>query len=341
MTSKRYLGNIITDTPTPPTNGFADTPANGVWTLADVRTYEAAGLWPNLKNGTAQYVYNVGDEQSDRGRFNLNSLGNETTFGTMTDTSARFEGVCSSNTRGIVAGGSNTILYWTLATDGATADFGDRTVSENCKSTSNNTRGINFSEGSNTIDYVTIASTGNASDFGDQTVTRANGQQDRSASTTRAICTGGWLSGGTTNVIDYVTISTTGNATDFGNLTQARGYNATSADGTRAVCAAGLASPSPTTYTNVIDYVTIASTGNATDFGDYTAAQRVTTAAAGTTRGLYLAGDAGNSPFDPKACYYITIQTLGNTADFGDLTRQSGYTRFGSCSNATVAVQPS
>ena len=337
---KRYLGNIITDTPTPPADGLGDTPANGVWTLADVRTYEAAGLWPNLKNGTAQYVYNVGDQQSDRGRVNLNTLGDETSFGTMSDTSGRFEGVSSNNTRGLVAGNGNTILYWTLASDGTTTDFGDRTVSNQCKSGANNTRSImaSLGTGSDVIDYVTIASTGNATDFGDLTVARGN--FGSATANTRTVFFGGWPSGSIFDTIDYITTATTGNATDFGDLTGNRAFVAGLADGTRAVCSAGLSNASPTTYVNTMDYITVASTGNATDFGDNVVQQRTTAGAAGSTRGLFVAGDAGGSGFNPKAMYYITIQSTGNSALFGEMTRQSGYTRFGSCSNATVAVQP-
>ena len=87
---------------------------------------------------------------------------------------------------------------------------------------------------------------------------------------TRSIAAGGiqpWPSGG--NYIEYVTTQTTGDATDFGDLTVGRdmGGNAAASDGTYAVFIMGGTSSNPYT-SNVLDYVTIQTTGNATDFGD-------------------------------------------------------------------------
>lgn len=73
-----------------------------------------------------------------------------------------------------------------------------------------------------------------------------------------------------------------------------------------------------TTY-NIIDYVTFATTGNATDFGDLT---QVTSALAGTaseTRGVF---GGGNNSLGNRinVISYITITSSGNALDFGDLT---------------------
>lgn len=46
MSDKRYLGNIITPTPTAPTGPFQDSAAPGVWSLQEAFTYTKAGLWP-------------------------------------------------------------------------------------------------------------------------------------------------------------------------------------------------------------------------------------------------------------------------------------------------------
>ena len=70
------------------------------------------------------------------------------------------------------------------------------------------------------------------------------------------------------NVIDFVNISTTGNSADFGDMTTRRGNGSfTFASRTRALFGNGYESPSNTS-TNVIDFFTIASTGDGTDFGD-------------------------------------------------------------------------
>ena len=59
--------------------------------------------------------------------------------------------------------------------------------------------------------------------------------------------------------LDFVTIASTGDATDFGDLDNGRRYVRGLANQTRGVFAGGVA-PGPTT---VIQYITIASTGNA------------------------------------------------------------------------------
>jgi hypothetical protein len=79
---------------------------------------------------------------------------------------------------------------------------------------------------------------------------------------------GGGYSGGFVNTMDYITIASTGNATDFGDLTVGR-YNLSgcSGNGYRGVFGGGDGSGGRTDD-QVMDYITIASTGNATDFGD-------------------------------------------------------------------------
>ena len=70
---------------------------------------------------------------------------------------------------------------------------------------------------------------------------------------------------------------------------------------------------------NVIDYVTIANTGNATDFGDLIAAAKLI-GDAGTSngsRGVIAGGDVSGSS---NVIQYITVATTGNATDFGDLT---------------------
>ena len=71
------------------------------------------------------------------------------------------------------------------------------------------------------------------------------------------------------------------------------------------------------TNVNVIDYVTLASTGDAQDFGDLTDARKSCKAISNNTRGVNAGGlDPGYS----NILDYITIASTGNAADFGDLT---------------------
>ena len=63
-----------------------------------------------------------------------------------------------------------------------------------------------------------------------------------------------------------------------------------------------------------MDYVTIASAGDAADFGDLTAARQGASRgpSCSNTRGLFGSGDSSN------VIDYITIASTGDAADFGD-----------------------
>ena len=66
---------------------------------------------------------------------------------------------------------------------------------------------------------------------------------------------------------------------------------------------------------NVIDYITIASTGDASDFGDLTVARTQHGSASNQLRGVWYAGDDGSIS---NVIDYVTIASTGNAADFGD-----------------------
>jgi hypothetical protein len=68
---------------------------------------------------------------------------------------------------------------------------------------------------------------------------------------------------------------------------------------------------------NVIQYVTIDTAGNATDFGDLTL---VRNAFAGTSNGIRGVFAGGSSASTSNVIDYVTIATTGNATDFGDLT---------------------
>jgi hypothetical protein len=86
-----------------------------------------------------------------------------------------------------------------------------------------------------------------------------------------------------------------------------------------------------TTTVNTIDYVTIASTGNATDFGDLTTARRYVASASSEIRGLF-AGGQNDASASSNVIDYVTIASTGNATDFGDLVA-ANY-GFAGCSNA-------
>jgi hypothetical protein len=215
----------------------------------------------------------------------ISSTGNAVTFNSSLSNSVRNLSGCSDSTRGLFGGGAtptpapntqvSAIDYITFSSTGSKASFGSLSQARNnLASCSNSTRGI-WGGGTtptnvNTVDYVTIQSTGNAVDFGDLTVVR---QQLASCSnSTRGLFAGGFVPSPATtyyNVIDFITISSLGTISDFGDLTVARTTNSTgAASPTRGLFAGGESPSSTPAGTNIIDYITIASIGNATDFGD-------------------------------------------------------------------------
>jgi len=173
----------------------------------------------------------------------------------------------------------------------------------------------------NVIDYVEISTTGNSTDFGDLTVSRYG--VAGCASSTRGLIGGGDLTGPSPqNVIDYITIASTGNATDFGDLTASRGLLASCSSSTRGVWFGGGLGFAGNSLTDVIDYVTIATTGNATSFGTLPTTQGWGTAGcSSSTRGLMGGGaTVGGEGNTTNVINYVTIASTGNGTDFGDLT---------------------
>ena len=83
---------------------------------------------------------------------------------------------------------------------------------------------------------------------------------------------------------------------------------------TTRACIAGGNNPS---VSDVIDYVTIASTGDASDFGNLTQARFYRSGCSGHTRGIFGAGRV--SPAMVVTMDYITIASTGNATDFGDM----------------------
>ena len=85
----------------------------------------------------------------------------------------------------------------------------------------------------------------------------------------------------------------------------------------RGACFGGAGASAPYPESDVIDYVTIATTGNATDFGNLTTATRSGMACGSATRGFYF---GGLTPSYVNTIEYITWASTGNATDCGDLT---------------------
>jgi hypothetical protein len=131
----------------------------------------------------------------------------------------------------------------------------------------------------------------------------------------RGIFAGGFDGGANTNVMDYVAIATTGNATDFGDLTEGKRGFAGCGSSTRGVFAGGEQNSSPWYYNDAIEYITIATTGNATSFGTLTLGRTEISGFSDNTTGIWAGGYNNVNTID-----YVTIASVGNATDFGDLT---------------------
>jgi hypothetical protein len=185
----------------------------------------------------------------------------------------------------------------------------------------------------NRIEYYTISTTGNSSDFGDLTYEQSGPMAVTGDVSTRAVIAGG-NTGANGNTIEYITTTTTGNATDFGDLITGRYRGFGFSSGSKGVFGNGLTSSAPSTRVNSVEYVTIATTGNATDFGDATAAVNLVSGAGDGATGLAFGGHNGTSEVNTIDKY--TIATPGNATDFGNLTVAK--TAVAACSNQSRAL---
>ncbi len=188
----------------------------------------------------------------------------------------------------------------------------------------------------NVIDYVNFATTGNAADFGDL-ITAGGSNMGRCSSRTRGIfaCFNQTPSDNT-NKIEYVTMSTTGNSVDFGDLLFTGRYKTGASSQTRGIIVAGKDVISPNNGKNSINYITIASTGNAVDFGDLTTTMIQPMPIQSPTRAVFAGGyDPAGSAYVTTS-EYITISTLGNATKFGDMG--GNYYAGQGASNATRGI---
>ncbi len=238
-------------------------------------------------NEANAYIFNgnaaangTGAEQNSISYFSISNSTNASDFGDSTaSTSAGM--ACSDATTGCNALGwtgsaaLNTIDKITMATPGNATDFGDLTVARapfGDSAGSNGSRGIfalgyDGSGGVNTIDYITIANAGNATDFGDHVAASYGSAAGGTGTGDRLIFATFYGYG---SKISYVTVSTTGNAADFGNTTMTSSaisfYCGVAANSERCVIQSGGYIGGGAS--NIIEYVTMSTLGNAADFGD-------------------------------------------------------------------------
>ena len=255
---------------------------------------------------------------------NIATTGNATDFGDFVEMTKQ-GGSAGSRTRAFYFGGkhpsnNDEIQYATFASPGNFIDFGNLSVARRglgCFSDS--TRAIasgGYASWYNTIEYITMASAGDAVDFGDL-IAPTWGAGGMSSATRGLSVSGNSPENSSVNTIVYVTIQTQGNAADFGDLTVNYGnFPGCSANAIRGLRAGGLSQPAGV-QAQSIEYVTMATLGNGTDFGDFSSQVGATASVASPTRsctGGFYTGSYTNT------IEYVEIMTIGNAIDFGDLT---------------------
>ena len=222
--------------------------------------------------------------------YTMASGGTAADFGNLTQ--ARYSaGAVSSSTRGCFAGGwvpnnSNVIDYVEMKTLGDALDFGDLSEGGNhgnpgmqsptrgiwCGGYGSFSPDVNSPYAYNRMQMITMASKGNTVRFGELSVGGARG--GAGGNSVRGVWGGGvnLPSSAMNALIEYVIIASEGNGTNFGELTVARRNSPEVNDSsTRAVFCGGIADDGTApAATNYMDYITIASAGNAIDFGDVT-----------------------------------------------------------------------
>ena len=192
----------------------------------------------------------------------------------------------------------------------------------------------------NEIVYFDIATGGNSIRFGDLGISQGY-SGGAAASSTRAVYAGGGNAAPSPGIdITYVTIATTGNSIDFGadrNSSKGKGvYAPGCGNQTRGIF---ISSQNYPAYYGNTDFVTIATTGTCTDFGDNTNTRYGGAASASPTRAVYSGGVVGATSPGTNTISYATIATTGSWADFGDLTDHSnGFRYTNGSSSATRAL---
>ena len=242
----------------------------------------------------------------------------------------------SGGGRAIVTGGqdaggpyqsSDEAVYYTIANTGNASAYGDLTAAARQQTGMSNGTTLLLAGGGGYetgIEYYTIASTADAQSWGTLCCGQSGGRYSAAgcADATRGILAGGsgpdGQAGPFTNRIQYLSMESTGNASDFGDLTLARGHFAAVSNLTRGVFCGGYSPTNTPSHGGhdkfTMDYITIQSTGNATDFGDLTQKTQSPGATQSLVRGVI---GGGYTPETGKMDYF-TIDTTGNGTDFGN-----------------------
>ena len=224
----------------------------------------------------------------------MSSSGGAINFGNLVNGVNNGIGCASNNTRGIFYGGNNPeyvpfLSQINLQSLGTDSNFGSTLVAQRLAAgVSSPTRAV-FAGGDDstgnlfTIQSIEFATLGTPIPFGELTDDRTG--HTSASSGVRGVFAGG-KAPGVVNTMEYITIATEGNGTDFGDLSAAKRNMAGNSNSIRGTFSGGHTAASGSgSNINVIEFITIASTGDATDFGDLSVIRRCNNAGGSDAHG--------------------------------------------------------
>ena len=216
----------------------------------------------------------------------------------------------------------NVIDQVNPVTTGDATDFGDLLAARQYMGgMGNKIKGIyGGGDGASNViqNTANFASGGNCSDFGNLTNSRIG--VTAVGNDTRILFAGGDSAPTYYNTIDQVSFATTGNATDFGDLQANESFCAGASSTTRGIVLGGNAgadAPSANGPEATTHLITLATLGNATDFGEMVTAKNQNTACSNNVKGVVTNGQAtlSNGSYEQ-----FNIATTGSFSNFGQLT---------------------
>ena len=272
---------------------------------------------------------------------NATSFGNllvEHEYGTNTAVSNKVRAVTAGGTKYDDTGNFvqiQDIQYITIAVVGSSFDFGDLYSSggrNNMMGVSDGTKGLfaggtsPSSSGYKGIHMITIASGGNSSSSNSLSTQRINGAGFGDG--TYGLFAGGSVSGsGALRSIDYRVVAVGGSASNFGNLMAYSGSEEISAcsNSTYGVIFGGRQIGGSDTgargviHSNAMEYVTMATQGDAQDFGTLPVGVNSPAAMSNPTTGVRAGGVTSGS--NSNVIEYWQFETPGSAQDFGNLVQ--------------------
>ena len=227
---------------------------------------------------------------------------------------------------GVFMGGAgsagNVISSLNISTLGNSDDsFGTLSTSkEQCTTVGSNTHAFRMGGDGNVDSIFRVAYTtgGSATDYADLAVgVRYHGGFGNA---TRGFALGGAHAGSANgyNNIQLFLYDSTGDATDFGDMSTTAYYVNGSSNSTRGLYNLAALNNGSTARSDTIEYITLASAGNGTDFGNLTTTRRRLASTSSATRTLFGGGDTSSATVN--TIDYVTTASTGNATDFGDLS---------------------